>query len=139
VPRSLRDGSPMKTNTTTVHSWNETTHLLCLPWCVFGIHKMLMASCPGTRRSFDQFANLVMEDTVERIIVGTQYAEVPLGLYIVRGENVVLLGEVDESKDPPAALQLVSEDAIKQAKKAEREQEQMKKSMATRFDFLEFD
>lgn len=28
------------------------------------------------RRSFDQFANLVMEDTVERIIVGSQYAEV---------------------------------------------------------------
>lgn len=51
----------------------------------------------------------------------------------------VLLGEVDESKDPPAALQLVSEDAIRQARKAEREQEQMKKSMATRFDFLEFD
>lgn len=91
------------------------------------------------RRSFDQFANLVMEDTSERIIVGTQYAEVPLGLYIVRGENVVLLGEVDEAKDPPAALQLVSEDVIKQAKKAEREQEQMKKSMATRFDFLEFE
>lgn len=93
----------------------------------------------GILRSFDQFANLVMEDTVERIIVGTQYAEVPLGLYVVRGENVVLLGEIDEAKDPPAALQLVSEDDIQQAKKAEREQEQMKKSMATRFDFLEFD
>lgn len=29
-------------------------------------------------RSFDQFANLVMEDTVERIIVGNQYAEVSI-------------------------------------------------------------
>jgi len=28
---------------------------------------------------------------VERIIVGSLYAEVPLGLYVVRGENVVLL------------------------------------------------
>ena len=35
-------------------------------------------------RSFDQFANLVLEDSSERIIVGTQYAEVALGLYVVR-------------------------------------------------------
>lgn len=45
---------------------------------------------------------------MERIIVGTQYAEVVLGLYVVRGENVVLLGEVrvqirDYSDPPPAS------------------------------------
>jgi len=48
-------------------------------------------------------------------------------------------GEIDESLDPPAALQLVSEDEIKRAKKAEKEQEKIKASMATRFDFLDFD
>lgn len=47
--------------------------------------------------------------------------------------------KVDEARDPPAALQLVSEEDIRQACKAEREQEQMKKSMATRFDFLDFE
>ena len=56
-------------------------------------------------RSFDQFANLVLEGAVERIIVGALYAETPLGLYVVRGENVVLLGEIDETRDPPPALQ----------------------------------
>ncbi len=59
------------------------------------------------RRSFDQFANLVLEGAVERIIVGTLYAEDPLGLYVVRGENVVLLGDIDASHDPPAILQKV--------------------------------
>ena len=42
---------------------------------------------------------------MERIIVGALYSEMPLGLYVVRGENVVLLGEIDESRDPPPALQ----------------------------------
>lgn len=91
----------------------------------------------GILRSFDQFANLVMEDAVERIIVGTQYAEVPLGLYIVRGENVVLLGEIDPSKDPPVLLTHVPEDVIRRAIKAEKEQDKLKAAMASRFDFLE--
>lgn len=45
----------------------------------------------GTLRSFDQFANIVLEGAVERIIVGSSYSDIPLGLYIVRGENVVLM------------------------------------------------
>ena len=59
----------------------------------------------GGGRSFDQFANLVLEGAVERVIVGALYSEMPLGLYVVRGENVVLLGEIDETRDPPPALQ----------------------------------
>ena len=53
----------------------------------------------GTLRSFDQFANIVLQDAVERIIVGSSYSDIPLGLYIVRGENVVLMGEVDEATE----------------------------------------
>lgn len=63
--------------------------------------------CIDVCRSFDQFANLVLEGAVERIIVGTLYAEDPLGLYVVRGENVVLLGDIDAAHDPPAILQKV--------------------------------
>lgn len=66
----------------------------------------VMPVCPC--RSFDQFANLIMEQSVERIVVGQLYAEVALGLYVVRGENVVLLGEIDEARDPPAALRRVT-------------------------------
>lgn len=70
-------------------------------------------------------------------MVGMQYAEVPLGVHIIRGENVVLLGEVDESKDPPFELQQVTEVEIRQAQKAEKEAEKMKGMLRSRFDFLD--
>jgi len=49
----------------------------------------------GVLRSYDQFANLVLEDTVERIYHGNAFAESWHGLFLIRGENVVLLGEID--------------------------------------------
>lgn len=39
-------------------------------------------------------ANLVLEDTVERIYHGKAFAEHWHGLFLIRGENVVLLGEI---------------------------------------------
>ena len=60
----------------------------------------------GILRSFDQFANLVLEAAYERIIVENKYADKALGLYIVRGENVVLLGQIDDARDPPSLLQV---------------------------------
>lgn len=39
-------------------------------------------------------ANLVLEDTVERIHHGDAFAENWHGLFLIRGENVVLLGEI---------------------------------------------
>jgi U6 snRNA-associated Sm-like protein LSm1 len=62
---------------------------------------------------------------------------VPLGLYILRGENVILLGEIDPNKDPPELLSRVSKDVISRAVKAEKEQDKLKAGMASRFDFLE--
>lgn len=83
----------------------------------------------GVLRSFDQFANLVLEHSIERIIVGEQYADIPLGLQLIRGENVVLLGEVDQDADSPAGLTRVPEHDIKQAQRAEKEQKQLKASL----------
>ena len=40
--------------------------------------------------------------------MGSQYGEIPLGLHVLRGENVVLMGEIDEARDPPAGLTQVS-------------------------------
>ena len=39
-------------------------------------------------------ANLVLEDTVERIYHENAFAENFHGLFLIRGENVVLLGEI---------------------------------------------
>ncbi|KAF9965243.1 SM-like, degradation of cytoplasmic mRNAs and positively regulates transcription initiation [Mortierella alpina] len=47
----------------------------------------------GILRSFDQFANLVLKDTTERRYVGDAYGDIPRGIFIIRGENVVLPGE----------------------------------------------
>lgn len=39
-------------------------------------------------------ANLVFQDAVERIYVGDKFTDIPVGMYLIRGENVVMLGEV---------------------------------------------
>jgi U6 snRNA-associated Sm-like protein LSm1 len=54
----------------------------------------------GKLRSFDQFMNLILEETCERVLLTgkdtkKKYCDFPLGLYIVRGDNIVLLGEID--------------------------------------------
>lgn len=47
-----------------------------------------------------------MDSAIERIIVENKYAELSLGLYIVRGETFALLGQVDNAKDPPYVLEV---------------------------------
>ncbi len=77
----------------------------------------------GVLRTWDQFANLVLTETKERYYVtvplsmSTQpppsqpastarerklYCDIPRGTYLVRGENVLLIGEVDLDKDDDA-------------------------------------
>ncbi|KAJ4708771.1 U6 snRNA-associated Sm-like protein LSm1 [Melia azedarach] len=94
----------------------------------------------GLLRSFDQFANVVLEGACERIIVGDLYCDIPLGLYVIRGENVVLIGELDLEKDElPPHMTRVSTAEIKRAQKAERDATVLKGSMRKRMEFLDFD
>lgn len=100
----------------------------------------------GYLRSVDQFANLVLHRTIERIHVGKEYGDIPRGVFIVRGENVVLLGEIvklpffnklhpkltqifqDEDKEAELPLTEVTVDEILDAQRQEQElkQEQQK-------------
>ncbi|KAF5931732.1 hypothetical protein HYC85_027903 [Camellia sinensis] len=94
----------------------------------------------GILRSFDQFANAVLEGACERAIVGDIYCDIPLGLYVIRGENVVLIGELDlEKEELPPHMTRVSEAEIKRAQKAEREATDLKGSMRKRMEFLDMD
>ncbi|KAL6757641.1 hypothetical protein V8C86DRAFT_2615734 [Haematococcus lacustris] len=93
----------------------------------------------GILRSFDAFANLVVESCVERIIVGEQYGDIPLGTQLIRGENVVLLGEVDPLREVPDNLVKVSAADIRQALRAERELNKLKATLRSRMDFLDLD
>lgn len=49
----------------------------------------------GILRSYDQFANFVLQETVERIYYRNQFSDIPRGVFLVRGENVVFCGEID--------------------------------------------
>lgn len=57
----------------------------------------------GTLLSCDQMTNLVLSQTVERIIRPPDdpepSSEVPHGLYLIRGDNVAVVGLVDEELD----------------------------------------
>ncbi|KAI8340971.1 LSM1 protein [Choanephora cucurbitarum] len=75
----------------------------------------------GTLRSFDQFANLVLQDTIERIYVGNCYGDIPRGIFLIRGENVVLLGEIDLDKEEQINLRQVPVEEILMAQREELE------------------
>ena len=61
----------------------------------------------GTMRCFDQFSNVVMEDTYERHVVDGLYGDIPLGLYMIRGDSIVLAGELDDRDSSESALKQV--------------------------------
>lgn len=59
----------------------------------------------GTLKGFDQSTNLIIADTVERVFSETEPVEsIPLGLYILRGDNVATVGELDVDVDERVPL-----------------------------------
>lgn len=44
------------------------------------------------RSTFDQFSNLVLRNCFERRFLDKQYADESLGLYLIKGEQVVCMG-----------------------------------------------
>ncbi|KAI1726569.1 LSM domain-containing protein [Ditylenchus destructor] len=59
----------------------------------------------GTLKGFDQTINLVLEDSHERVYSEMGVSQIPLGLYIVRGDNVAVIGEIDENLDKQLDLE----------------------------------
>ncbi|KAL1305095.1 hypothetical protein AAFC00_002028 [Neodothiora populina] len=96
----------------------------------------------GVLRSWDQFGNLVLQDTVERLFAQNLYADVTRGLFLVRGENVLLLGEIDLDKDDqvPEPYQLAPLEQVfelhkqEQATRKTREKAKQKKLAAYGFE-----
>ena len=69
----------------------------------FGNCQLKMKPFLSSFRNVDLFflpANLVLEDTVERIYHENAFAENFHGLFLIRGENVVLLGEIVRPVQP---------------------------------------
>ncbi|KAG8777491.1 hypothetical protein FRC12_000358 [Ceratobasidium sp. 428] len=62
----------------------------------------------GTLVGFDQRSNVVLSDSVERIYSTEEgVEEVPLGLYLVKGDMIVLIGELDAAIDSEADLSTI--------------------------------
>ncbi|CAL8115310.1 unnamed protein product [Orchesella dallaii] len=80
----------------------------------------------GILRSVDQFANLILHQAVERIHVGNCYGDIPRGVFLVRGDNVVLLGEIDKEKEESSNLKCVAVDTILAAQREEQEEKTIK-------------
>jgi U6 snRNA-associated Sm-like protein LSm1 len=91
----------------------------------------------GILRSIDVYGNLVLESTYERRVCGRLYHDKYCGLHIVRGENIVLMGQVDLDKEHPAELQAVAADVIDKALKDEQISDRMRGNILKQFDFLE--
>lgn len=46
----------------------------------------------GTMKSFDQFNSITLDGVIERIFHGRKYAEKRHELFIIRGENIAVIG-----------------------------------------------
>jgi len=80
----------------------------------------------GILRTCDQFNNLVLHESVERICVGKKYGDIERGLFIVRGDNVVLVGEIDPAKEGAPNLTKVPIEVILDAQRLEQEERVVK-------------
>lgn len=78
-------------------------------------------------RSFDAFGNLVIQNTVEKIYLDGKYAETKRGVWIIRGENVALVGEIDLAKEEALESHLSTLEKIS-FEQAESELEALKQS-----------
>ncbi|KAF9051354.1 hypothetical protein BJ165DRAFT_1524299 [Panaeolus papilionaceus] len=70
-------------------------------------------SIVGVLAGFDQKSNVVLADSKERVYsMDEGVEEVPLGLYLVKGELICLIGEIDEEIDKSTDLSTIHAEPI---------------------------
>lgn len=71
----------------------------------------------GVLRSFDQAMNMVLQDCFEKVYSLEQgVAFEKLGLYMIRGDNVAIVSEVDEILEKQIDYSSIKADKIKEMK-----------------------
>ncbi|PVU94236.1 hypothetical protein BB561_002714 [Smittium simulii] len=48
----------------------------------------------GILRTFDQYGTVVIQDAIERVYVKDAFGDIERGIFLIRGENVIMLGEL---------------------------------------------
>jgi len=67
----------------------------------------------GVMVGFDQKSNVVLSDSKERVYsMDEGVEEIPLGLYLVKGDMIVLIGEIDEALDQAVDLSTIHAEPI---------------------------
>ncbi|KAH9973876.1 Sm-like ribonucleoprotein [Lactifluus volemus] len=67
----------------------------------------------GVLAGYDQKSNVVLSDSKERIYsMDEGVEEIPLGLYLVKGDMIILIGEIDEEHDRTIDLSTIRADPI---------------------------
>ncbi|KAJ7158182.1 hypothetical protein C8R43DRAFT_882715 [Mycena crocata] len=67
----------------------------------------------GVMVGFDQKSNVVLSDSKERIYsIDAGVEEAPLGLYLVKGDMIVLIGELDDAVDQAVDLGTIHAEPI---------------------------
>ncbi|KAF8648404.1 hypothetical protein AX16_006313 [Volvariella volvacea WC 439] len=67
----------------------------------------------GTMAGYDQKSNVVLSDSKERVFsMDEGVEEIPLGLYLVKGDMIVLIGQLDEEIDKATDLSTIRADPI---------------------------
>jgi U6 snRNA-associated Sm-like protein LSm8 len=68
----------------------------------------------GILKGFDQATNLILDESHERVYSTTEGVEqLVLGLYIIRGDNVAVVGELDEELDSNLDLSQIKAEPLK--------------------------
>ncbi|KAL4933564.1 U6 snRNA-associated Sm-like protein LSm1 [Aspergillus undulatus] len=96
----------------------------------------------GVLRTWDQFANLVLQETIERLYAGNLYTDIPRGVFLVRGENVLLLGEIDLDKEddmPPNLIKASFKEVYELKKKEDTERKAHDKKSHNKLQGLGFE
>lgn len=54
----------------------------------------------GLMRGFDQVCNAILEQCIERVFAKDRGVQkIPLGLYVIRGDNIAVIGDLDHERD----------------------------------------
>ncbi|KAJ9069328.1 hypothetical protein DSO57_1019597 [Entomophthora muscae] len=101
----------------------------------------------GVLRSYDQFANLVLQETIERVYIGEAFGDIERGVFIVRGENVVLMGEIDEEIEdllplhqlPVGTILAAQKDETERSRRLEKMRHQALHAQGFSVDFVDTD
>ena len=68
----------------------------------------------GVLKGYDQTTNLVLEESHERVYSPDEGVEqVVLGLYIIRGDNIAIIGELDLELDAAIDLSEVTAEPLR--------------------------